>query len=271
VAQDTGQAADVSQVLLVEDNEINQLVAVKMLEKHGFRVDVAANGRIALEMCRSRRYQAVFMDCHMPELDGYETTAEIRRLEGGHRRMPIIAMTASTMKGDREKCLDAGMDDYVGKPVESQALGDAIARAMDAELERPADSGEVGAVAEPLRTDRLPLLERAVLDELCDGDTEMHQGLVSLFAGQSQTCLADMAWAIEVGDAMALQHASHQLKGSSASVGALRMAELSDRLDQTGRGGDLSDAAGLVEELERASELTQASWYSDLPAQIRAS
>ena len=106
-------------VLLAEDNDINRIVAVRMLEKHGFRVDVAVNGRMALEMCRRRRYKAVFMDCHMPELDGYETALEIRRREAPGHHLPIIAMTANTMKGDRELCLAAGMDDHLGKPVDA--------------------------------------------------------------------------------------------------------------------------------------------------------
>ncbi|HZG49348.1 MAG TPA: response regulator [Thermoleophilaceae bacterium] len=117
-------------VLLVEDNPINQLVAVRLLEKHGFQVDVAENGRLALEMSRGSRYAAVFMDCHMPELDGYETTAEIRRLECAGSHVPIIAMTASAKKGDRERCLAAGMDDYVAKPIDAAALSEAIGRSM---------------------------------------------------------------------------------------------------------------------------------------------
>jgi two-component system sensor histidine kinase/response regulator len=121
-------------VLLAEDNEINRIVAVRMLEKHGFRVDVAVNGRMALEMCRRRRYKAVFMDCHMPELDGYEATLEIRRREAPGQHLPIIAMTANTMKGDRELCLAAGMDDHLGKPVDADALDHAIARSMHGAL-----------------------------------------------------------------------------------------------------------------------------------------
>ncbi len=264
-----------SLVLLVEDNEINQLVAVRMLEKHGFRVDVAANGRVALEMCQSRRYEAIFMDCQMPELDGYETTAEIRRREGVDRRVPIIAMTANTMKGDREKCLDAGMDDYVGKPVDPKALGDAISRSLSSKSDitpgEGAASGQGGIAAYRPSSGRAPLLERSALEELCDGDTEMHQGLVSLFAGQSQVCLADIARAIEIGDAGALQRASHQLKGSSASVGALRMSEICNRLHEVGREGPMSSGPELLEELERASELTQASWYTGLSTEVRTS
>ncbi len=133
-ASDGEKEYDGDLVLLAEDNEINRIVAVRMLEKHGFRVDVAVNGRMVLEMCRRRRYKAVFMDCHMPELDGYEATLEIRRREAPGQHLPIIAMTANTMKGDRELCLAAGMDDHLGKPVDVDALDHAIARSMNGAL-----------------------------------------------------------------------------------------------------------------------------------------
>jgi PAS domain S-box-containing protein len=146
-----GQGRDGSRVLLVEDNEINQLVTVRMLEKRGFRVDVAGSGLAALEMSRPLRYAAVFMDCHMPGLDGYETTAEIRRREGTDRHVPIIAMTANTLKGEREKCLGAGMDDFVTKPVESEALNAAIARSLDVNP-RPEGHGPPGGRTEETPT-----------------------------------------------------------------------------------------------------------------------
>jgi two-component system sensor histidine kinase/response regulator len=110
-------------VLLVEDNFINQKVAIFMLEKMGCRVDVAANGLEALDALSKFAYELILMDCQMPEMDGYEATAAIRENErqiGGH--LPIIAMTASAMQGDREVCLAAGMDDYVSKPVQAEAL-----------------------------------------------------------------------------------------------------------------------------------------------------
>jgi CheY-like chemotaxis protein len=119
---------DGSPVLLAEDNEVNQFVAILLLKKHGFSVDVAANGRLAVEMCLSRPYEAVFMDCRMPELDGYGAAAEIRRRETPGRRVPIIAMTANVTDGNRKRCLAAGMDDYLGKPIDAKALNDAIAR-----------------------------------------------------------------------------------------------------------------------------------------------
>jgi two-component system sensor histidine kinase/response regulator len=261
-----------SLVLLVEDNEINQLLAARVLERHGFRVDVANNGRVALELCRQNRYAAIFMDCQMPELDGYETTAEIRRREGGDRHVPIIAMTASTMEGDREQCLAAGMDDYVGKPIDSEALNDAIARALG--LDRGAlESSQmlVGAPEPSARRDGpTPLLDRSMLDELCDGDDQMHQELVSLFADQSAASVAEITHAIEIHDAKALGFDAHKLKGSAASVGALLMAELADRLCQAGRAGVLSEAPGLLKELEQASKLTRAAWDAEPSAGLAA-
>ena len=134
------KAADQSRlVLLAEDNTINQLVAVRMLEQRGFRVDVAANGRDAVRMHAVGDYDLILMDCQMPELDGYAATAEIRAGETPDTHMPIIALTANTLKGDRERCLAAGMDDYLGKPLRATDLDAAIAHALAISAKQQAD------------------------------------------------------------------------------------------------------------------------------------
>ena len=115
-------------ILLAEDNPINQKVAVSIFEKIGYRVDVASNGAEVLDMLKQRSYDAVFMDCQMPEMDGYEATAAIRQQEGTDRHTIIIAMTAHTMQGDREKCLQAGMDDYIPKPIKRDNVREILHR-----------------------------------------------------------------------------------------------------------------------------------------------
>src|SRR5262249_28224669 len=115
-------------VLLVEDNTVNQQVALGMLRVLGCRVEIAGNGREALDRLARERYDIIFMDCQMPEMDGYVATAELRRREGTSSRTPVVAMTAGAMEGDRETCLAAGMDDYVTKPLEMATIGSVLRR-----------------------------------------------------------------------------------------------------------------------------------------------
>jgi len=124
-----------ARVLIVEDNAVNQMIAARLLEKLGYRVDVAANGREAIEMVGLLPYDAIFMDCQMPEMDGFEATQEIRRREGSSVHRPIIAMTANAMQGDRERCLDAGMDDYLSKPMRKADLTEVLKRHLPKSVE----------------------------------------------------------------------------------------------------------------------------------------
>ncbi len=121
-------SADEMNILLAEDNAVNQMLAVRLLEKIGYRVDVVENGLDAVDRVRRGRYDLVLMDCQMPEMDGYQATAEIRRLEAGQRHTNIVAVTANAMLGDREKCLKAGMDDYLSKPIQLAQLKNVLER-----------------------------------------------------------------------------------------------------------------------------------------------
>jgi CheY-like chemotaxis protein len=129
--QKSPRAASQAKVLVVEDNRVNQKVAVALLDRLGYRSDVADDGVIALEMLAKRRYALVLMDCQMPRMDGYATTIEIRRREVG-TRIPIIALTASAMAPDRERCLEVGMDDYLPKPIDRDQLAAALERWSEA-------------------------------------------------------------------------------------------------------------------------------------------
>jgi CheY-like chemotaxis protein len=115
-------------VLLAEDNVVNQKVACRLLEKYGCRVSTVQNGRAAIEAWEATRFDLILMDCHMPELDGYEATREIRRRESAGRRIPIIALTAHAMAGADRECFDAGMDDYITKPIDRERLSNCLER-----------------------------------------------------------------------------------------------------------------------------------------------
>jgi PAS domain S-box-containing protein len=251
-------------VLVAEDNAVNRLLAVRMLEKSGYRVDVVQSGREAVDAAARTRYAAVLMDCQMPELDGYAATAEIRRREGSLRRTPIIAMTASSMEGDREACLAAGMDDYLSKPMRSGDLASTLARWMspgpDDRSSEPspnvngatATSGNGGSA-----TVDLSVLEalRSEFDRA--GNEALVQELVELFVAQAPERLSALQEAIARDDAGATKAAAHALKGGSASLGAVRMSALCAELEQLAAEANLESAAGPLEELEEAFEVTR--------------
>ena len=231
-------------VLLVEDNAVNQQVATAMLEQLGARVDVAADGKEALEQVALLPYDLIFMDCEMPEMDGYAATAEIRRREDGGRRIPIVAMTAHAMEGDREQCLAAGMDDYITKPVSPAAIGAVVRRWV-----RTSGARNAAAPAEtqPAALDAARIAQlRATLGR---GDGAQFRRLVETFLGDTGVRLGELRQCLNRKDAAMVRRLAHTLRGSCLSLGALRMTEVASALERVSAQGD-GAAASLVDQLE---------------------
>ena len=210
-----------ARVLVVEDNAVNQKVAQRMLEQLGCRVDVAGDGRAALALIDAIPYDLVFMDVQMPVMDGLEATRELRRREAGTgRRLPVVAMTAHALETDRERCLEVGMDDYVSKPVRRRDLLRVLREQGAWELaegERPRDEPSAST---PVAWDG------SRLRESFGDDPEELRGLLQEYLEQAEALLEDMRNDGRRGDAEALRRHAHTLKGASATVGAVQMAEL---------------------------------------------
>jgi CheY-like chemotaxis protein/HPt (histidine-containing phosphotransfer) domain-containing protein len=232
-------------VLVAEDNEVNQKVAVKILEKLGYRVELAENGKEALAACARRRYDAVLMDGQMPGMDGYEATRRIRERETrGGPRLPIIAMTASAMKGDREKCLESGMDDYVTKPVTPENL-EAVLRKWVGAASAPAERAAAESAVEGA------LLDETVVQSLMsvDDDGTLMDEIVATFLRIAPARLAAIRKAAK-GNAAMLEREAHSFLGSCGNIGARRMAEACARLEVLGRSGSTEGAAEIARTLE---------------------
>ncbi len=260
VADATTVAAEGPPILVVEDNPVNQAVAQGMLVRRGYSVEIAQDGLEAVEAVFNGHHAAVLMDCQMPGMDGYEATAEIRRRQGAGAHIPIIAMTAHSMKGDRERCLAAGMDDYLSKPLDGKTLDAALARWVPQES---APVKTVASTAEAPATDDGPL-DLATLERLqteLGGPDNGHgvEEVVRLFLDAAPGRTAALAAAVANGDHEELSHEAHSLKGASSTFGARRLAAVCLELEQAGRAGDLDRARALIPQLEQASTDTQVA------------
>ena len=252
-------------ILLAEDDPVNQLVTARMLEKIGCIVQVAGNGRKAVQMLEAVDLDLVLMDVEMPEMDGFQATRTIREREaesGGH--IPIIAMTAYAMKGDREKCLEVGMDAYLSKPLTSEQLYDSIELIMS-----PGRGGVTpltGRRPAPIEERRpAPITTPPVdLDKalaVVGGDRGLLQEAVELFLEQVYPRrLQELREALAQQDAGEVKRAAHGLKGTVGSFGGQAVRELAYRLEMMGREGDLSGAQSVLEELETEMERFVAFW-----------
>jgi PAS domain S-box-containing protein len=247
---DIQDAPDVPlRILIAEDNPVNQKVALHQLQKLGYGADAVDNGRMVLEALDRIPYDLVFMDCQMPELDGYAATAEIRRREGSDRHTWIVAMTAHSLEGDREKCITAGMDDYVAKPVKIEELRAVIDRRK-----------EMKAVCHPEQFPPQELSHGEIVDlsaitalrELdSDGDNAIVTQLIQVFLENTPMLIADARKAIGQGSAADVARVGHTLKGSCANFGANRLRIACARLEQLAGGGSITGAGALLSDIER--------------------
>ena len=255
------------QVLLAEDSLYNQKLAVALLERKGHQVVVAGNGAQAVELARTRPFDLVLMDVQMPEMDGLEATSAIRQREADSGiHLPIIAMTAQAMKGDREKCLEAGMDDYLTKPVRAAQLYDTIAAVVGRTRQGPipaaaspatdtnrrdlsAKSGRTPDAAPPSVNG--PARAMAVALKAVDGDAALLADVARIFLSESPRLLADMEGAISRTDAALLRRAAHTIKGGLRMFGAESAYDLASRLEGLGREGDVRAAGELFNSLKQ--------------------
>jgi CheY-like chemotaxis protein len=227
-------AARPLRLLLAEDGLVNQRVAVGLLQMRGHHVTVASNGQEAVAAVEREPFDAVLMDVQMPQMDGLEAARAIRRREQGTgKHVPIIAMTAHAMKGDRELCLEAGMDGYISKPIQA----DVLYRTLDGLEIPPAEAGP-------------PALEWSAALELVGGCEADLRDLVQLFRQESGKLLAEIRQSVEAGDARRLQRAAHTLKGSADCLAAGPTVAAALRLELMGRNADLTGAEAARAQLE---------------------
>jgi CheY-like chemotaxis protein/HPt (histidine-containing phosphotransfer) domain-containing protein len=228
-------------VLVAEDAPFNQQLIEHLLRRWGHEVRVAADGREALGALREGRFDLMLLDVHMPETDGFEVITELRRWEratGAH--LPVIALTARSMKDDRERCLAAGMDDYLAKPFHADDLAAAVARVTT--------PGHRIGPAGPQAEDSVDFLDRSTLLKACGGDEVLLRKLCATFQASAPEALARLREAVRGRDARRLGEAAHQLRGILSTFSA-PAAEVTHRLEEAAARGRFDDAGSLIADL----------------------
>ncbi|MCX6984552.1 MAG: response regulator, partial [Lentisphaerae bacterium] len=245
---------DTKKVLLVEDNEINQKVAIAILSKMSIKPDIAPNGAEAVRILEGKTYDLILMDIQMPVMDGIEATKIIRDKNSKviNHAVPIIAMTAHALKGDREKCIAAGMNDYVSKPVKPGHLSEAISRQF-AGYKHTGQQAENGKIEEKA-VDSI-IFDVDSLMERISGDREFFEELVKLFIEDTPKHFASLKNAFKDKDVEAIQHIAHTIKGSAGNFGAASLQKVAFSLEQTAKTGNFRKIEHLIDAVEMEFEI----------------
>jgi two-component system, sensor histidine kinase and response regulator len=231
-------------VLVAEDNPVNQTVIQRMLEKMGHAPTIAPNGKEALSQLANAPFDVIFMDVQMPEMDGLSATRKIRENEQATgKRIPIVAMTAHAMKGDRERCLEAGMTAYISKPVNSRAVEETLRQLFQSDS-TTTDTHPEDPHRRSVGWDRAKALERL------DGDEDLLQEVIRIFLKAAPKLLQQIRQAIAKGDAAVVERNAHSLKGELGYFGLASISQKARELEETARTSELSRAAELLSELE---------------------
>ena len=241
-------------ILLAEDNAINRMVAESILGKFGCFVTPAGNGKEALEMVTQRKFDLIFMDCQMPEMDGFEASQQIRVHEKKYDlpRTPIIAFTANAMEGDRERCLNSGMDDYMTKPVKQEIMEEILLKWLSKKVENADET-----VAESL----IDYDVLQTLKQLTDGH---HIDIIESYLEFAGEAVADIIKAAQEGDIKGVRDHAHSLKASSKQLGAMQLGDLAAELESRGMDGDLGDIEMLMQDFSRVGERVVAEFEAYL-------
>lgn len=243
-------------ILLAEDNLVNQKVATSLLKKQGYVSKVANNGREAISLWQQEEFDLVLMDIQMPEMSGFEATQRIRELEktkGDH--IPIIAVTAHAMKGDREKCIESGMDHYVTKPINPQKLFEAIESFFPSDQNEQHNENNISNSAACV-FDRQAILERV------GGDEDLMKEIISMFVEECPKMMAEIESAVSAKNSEGLERAAHSLKGSVSNFGAQRAYEAAYALEKMGHDGSIDQAAGVFSQLKNEINTLSSSLQS---------
>ncbi|MFL6570203.1 MAG: response regulator [Burkholderiales bacterium] len=266
----TAPAAVRGNILLVEDNLINQQVALGILQLQGYSVTVAANGKEALEALALGSFDLVLMDCHMPEMDGFECTAEIRKREQslGGKAIPIVALTANAMAQDREECLNAGMDDYLSKPFSMQTLQDMLERWMPQAGASQAASAAQAQAAAPGQAKGPGILDRQVLDQLgtlrTNGRPELLARTIDLYLVESPKLVQKLKQAASANDVPEIARSAHSLKSCSANVGATLLSRYCADIEASARRSDAKEARSLFAKIESEHGRVQSALSAEV-------